>query len=81
MGQRIKNIELQHAVSKRLKNFREDKSLSQEIVYNDTSIHIARIETGNHNISVSTLQILCKYYSTTLQEFFADGFDDVQKEM
>lgn len=81
MGQQLKNMELISAVAMRLKSLRENKKLTQEIVYNDTSIHIARIETGKNNISVSTLHALCKYYSITLQDFFSQGFDDFQKEV
>lgn len=39
-------------------------------VYNDTNIHIARIEAAKANISVSTLAALCKYYKITLVDFF-----------
>ena len=78
MSQQIKNTELLSAVAKRLKNLRSEKSLSQEIVYNDTEIHIARIETGKFNISISTLNALCDYYSISLEKFFSEGFDNVQ---
>lgn len=39
-------------------------------VYNDTNIHIARIETAKGNITVSTLAALCKYYKVSLVDFF-----------
>ncbi len=78
MSQQIKNTELLSAVAKRLKSLRSEKSLSQEEVYNDTDIHIARIETGKFNISISTLNALCEYYSISLEKFFSDGFENVQ---
>jgi transcriptional regulator with XRE-family HTH domain len=78
MSQQIKNTELLSAVAKRLKNLRSEKSLSQEEVYNDTEIHIARIETGKFNISISTLDALCEYYSISLEKFFSEGFENVQ---
>lgn len=80
MNQQRKNTRLLEAVANRLKSIRAAKELSQEIVYNDTQIHIARIETAKANISVSTLNDLCIYYHITLQEFFAEGFADVHKE-
>lgn len=78
MGQQIKNIELLSATAKRLKSLRLEKQLSQEIVYNDTNIHIARIETGKFNVSISTLSALCNYYNITLQDFFSAGFEAFQ---
>ncbi len=74
MGQQIKDIELLKKIAKRLKNLRVEKNLTQEMVYNDTEIHIARIESGQQNVSVSTLYALCKYYSVTLREFFIEDF-------
>jgi predicted transcriptional regulator len=45
-----------------LKQLRENARLTQENVYNDTGIHIARIETGKINISLSTLNALLSYF-------------------
>ena len=49
---------------------RAKKGVSQEIVYEDTGIHIGKIETARYNITVSTLSKLCNYYGTSLKEFF-----------
>lgn len=54
----------------RLKELRAAKGVSQETVYEDTGLHIGRIETERHNITVSTLSRLCDYYGITLSEFF-----------
>lgn len=58
-----------------LKKLREERSLTQEDVYNDTGIHLARIETGKVNITVSTLYALLQYFNTSLSDFFR--FDGV----
>ena len=55
-----------------LKKLREMNNLTQEDVYNDTNIHIGRIESGKSNITVSTLYVLCKYFNVTIQQFFCD---------
>lgn len=73
MGQQRKNLKLLLAIGDRLKEIRRERNLSQEDVFNDTGIHIARIETGRQNISISTLNALCVYYSTTLKEFFSES--------
>lgn len=65
-----KNIELLQKVTKRLKELRENKGLSQQEVYNDTDIHIARIEANNLNVTITTLSRLCEYYEISLVEFF-----------
>lgn len=80
MSQQRRDIDLMALVAKRLKKLRADKGLSQDTVYIDTDIHIARIETGKYNVSISTLNALCKHYSITLQEFFNDEFDNARKE-
>ncbi|WP_299896727.1 helix-turn-helix transcriptional regulator [uncultured Aquimarina sp.] len=49
---------------------RHEKGLTQEDVYNDTGIHISRIERSKVNITVSTLSALCDYFGITLSDFF-----------
>ena len=65
-----KNIKILQKVAKKLKEIREQKGLSQQEVYDDTDIHIARIEATNLNITIITLSKLCEYYEVTLNEFF-----------
>ena len=69
MGQ-IKDEILLQKIAARLKSLRVKKGESQEEIYNQTDIHIARIETAKVNISVSTLSKLCSYFKITLSEFF-----------
>lgn len=57
-------------IAARLKDLREERGLSQEKVYNELDIHIARIEVGKVNVSVSTISRLCAYFDITLTEFF-----------
>jgi transcriptional regulator with XRE-family HTH domain len=59
-------------VAKKLKELRELKKLSQFQVYDDTKIHIGRIEAGHSNVRLSTLIKLCDYYNIPLSSFFAD---------
>ena len=70
MTKRRRNEELVKAVGKRLRELRLEKRLSQDIVYVDTDIHIARVEMGRYNITISTLSDLCDYYEITLKDFF-----------
>ena len=53
-----------------MKKLRMQKGLSQEEVYNDTNVHVARIESAKTNPTISSLSVLCKYFGITLQEFF-----------
>ena len=69
MGQ-IKDEILLQKIAARLKSLRVKKGVSQEEIYNQTDIHIARIETAKVNISVSTLSKLCSYFGITLSQFF-----------
>ncbi|MDR0754265.1 MAG: helix-turn-helix domain-containing protein [Prevotellaceae bacterium] len=66
------NIELITLIAKRIKQLRKEKNISQDNFFIDTDIHIARIESGKTNITVSTLDDICKYLSISMSEFFAD---------
>jgi transcriptional regulator with XRE-family HTH domain len=74
MGQ-LRNQALIDTIAVRLKQIREARGITQEVVVYDTSINIGRIEAGQINISVSTLEAICRYFNITLREFFAEGFD------
>jgi transcriptional regulator with XRE-family HTH domain len=71
MGQ-IKNKKLLRVVVLRIKDLREKHKITQENFYNDTNIHIARIERGKQNISISTLDAICKYFNLPLSVFFSE---------
>lgn len=64
------DFELVQKIARKLKKIREEKGLSQRLVYIDTDFNIGKIEVGRTNISVSTLSRLCIYYGTTLKDFF-----------
>ena len=69
-SEQLKNQELIDQIVAKLKQLRTERGLTQEDVYNDTGIHIARIETGKVNISISTLASLANYFQLSLDEFF-----------
>ena len=64
------NSDLLLIIAKRIKQLREEKNISQELFFIDTDIHIARIETGKLNITISTLQSICEYFGISLADFF-----------
>jgi transcriptional regulator with XRE-family HTH domain len=66
----IKDNTLLLQIASRIKELRTAKGITQEVFYNDTNIHIARIERGNLNISISTLNAICRYLETNLCDFF-----------
>jgi len=68
----IKNQKLVEQIARKIKSLREKSGLSQDIVYQDTGIHIGRVEAGQSNITVSTLDAICTYFDTDLTAFFAD---------
>lgn len=71
MNQR-NNKDLQILIAQRLKKLREAKGVSQQQVYNDTDIHIGRLETAKTNATVNTIAILCDYFDISLAVFFKD---------
>lgn len=52
------------------KALREQQKVTLEAFYFDTGIHLARIEQGETNITVSTLAQICRYFNTSLKDFF-----------
>jgi ribosome-binding protein aMBF1 (putative translation factor) len=68
MGQ-LRDTKLLQKIALVIKDLREAEGFTQEDVYNDTNIHIGRIETAKANLSVSTLSSLCKYFKIRLSEF------------
>lgn len=72
----IKNNRLLTGIRKVLKELRAETSLTQDAVITDiydtknTTINIGRIETGDGNISPSTLFLLCEYYKIPISDFF-----------
>jgi transcriptional regulator with XRE-family HTH domain len=66
----IRNQFLLDKIGKKIKDLREHAGLTQEEVFNDTGIHIGRIETATSNITVSTLEALCKYFKIEMDAFF-----------
>jgi len=79
MSNQRRNEELLSKIAKRIKELREEKGISQENFYIDTDIHIARIEQGRINISVSTLSDICDYFNISLSDFFCSIYNDGRK--
>jgi transcriptional regulator with XRE-family HTH domain len=72
MGKQRKNTILVSKIANRIKQLREEKGISQDSFFIDTDIHIARIESGRSNMTVSTLSAICDYFGITLSDFFKD---------
>ena len=60
-------------LAKKLKELRKEKYVTQEQMYNDTGIHVARIEQGKRDISFTTLLKLANYFEVKLDVF--DSFN------
>jgi len=67
--EQLRDTKLLQKIALVIKDLRESEELTQEDVYNDTNIHIGRIETARANLSVSTLSALCKYFKIPLSQF------------
>jgi transcriptional regulator with XRE-family HTH domain len=69
MGQ-LRNNNLLKNIAVVLKQLRDNTGLTQDEVYDETKIHVGRIETAKANLTVSTLAALCSYYEISLSEFY-----------
>jgi transcriptional regulator with XRE-family HTH domain len=81
-SEKEKDKELIKALAVVLKEMRKTRSISQQLVYEETGIHVGRIELGNLNVSVTTLSRLCKFYHVNLIDLFArlQKYMNAQKE-
>ncbi len=63
------NSELIEKIVLKIKRLREQKDVTLQEFYNDTGIHLARIESEKRDIPISTLSRICNYFGLTLSEF------------
>jgi hypothetical protein len=68
MGRQI-NKKLLAGIATRIKKLREEKGITQEVFYNDTGIHIGRIESTDRDFSMSTFEAICEYLDISMEEF------------
>ena len=52
----------------RIKKIREAKGVTLQEFYNDTGIHLARIESEKRDLPISTLSRICEYFDTSMSE-------------
>jgi transcriptional regulator with XRE-family HTH domain len=72
MGNQRRNTILLSKVASRIRQLREEKGISQDSFFIETDIHIARIESGRSNVTVSTLSAICEYFGISMTDFFKD---------
>jgi len=53
----------------KIRKLREQKGVAQQEFYNDTEIHIGRIESEQRDLPISTLKRICEYFGITTSEF------------
>lgn len=57
-------------IAARLKELRKNAGILQPKAAQDMGLNIGSIEAANKDISISSLEKLCRYYGVTLEEFF-----------
>jgi transcriptional regulator with XRE-family HTH domain len=65
---RLRDPKLLKQLATRIRDLRTAKGITLEEFYNDTGIHLARIESSQANVTVSTLNHICRYFGVTLEE-------------
>lgn len=67
--------DLQRKIGEKIRELRKAQRMSQldlAVMIESHKTHIARIEKGEHNVGISTLQRLTIALEISLKEFFAD---------
>ena len=70
MSLQYQDKELLNKIILTIKQVRKKHGVTLENFYFETGIHLARIEQGKTNISVSTLSKICNYFNLSLGDFF-----------
>lgn len=70
MEKQYQDVDLLSEVVTCIKAIRKSKKITLEVFYFDTGIHIARIEQGKTNMTLSTLSKICNYFGMSLLDFF-----------
>ena len=70
MPKQYQDAALLNVVILTIKEVRKSRGITLETFYFDTGIHLARIEQGKTNITVSTLSKICNYFEISLVGFF-----------
>ncbi len=70
MSLQYQDKELLNKIILTIKQVRKKHGVTLENFYFETGIHLARIEQGKTNISVSTLSKICNYFNLSLADFF-----------
>jgi transcriptional regulator with XRE-family HTH domain len=67
---KARNEKLLKKVATRIRQLRDENCITQEVFYNDTGINIGRIERAKRDISLTTIDAICKYFGISIIEFF-----------
>lgn len=65
----MKENEVLLDLAKKIKTLRQLKGVTQEQMYNDTGIHVARIEQGKRDITFTTLKKIVAYFEVKMDIF------------
>ncbi len=57
-------------IANRIKEIRVRKKITQDDVYEETGINIARIECGKCSPTIDTVEKLCAFFDIPLSEIF-----------
>jgi len=66
----LKDEVLLRKIALAIKELQKKSKLTLDDFYVDTGIHLARVEQGKTNISISTLSKICTYFNIDLSDFF-----------
>ncbi len=69
-GKRYRDPILLNKVGRRMQELMNERSITHEVFYNDTSINPHRLISGKINMTISTFQRICTYLEISPEDFF-----------
>lgn len=67
-----RNEDALRKIAAKLRILRRNAELKQKEVSKETGLNIGNIEAAKINPNITSLEVLCRYYGLTLEEFFDD---------
>lgn len=67
-----RNEDALRKIAAKFRLLRRKAELKQKDVAKETGLNIGNIEAARINLNLTSLEVLCRYYGLTLEEFFDD---------
>jgi len=76
-------LQLRKLVGLNIRYYRRQKGLTQEALAYKAKLHpnyLSELERGNENVSIDTLERICKVLGVEVREIFSEAYSNLNKK-